>query len=833
MNCADFDARLSDYIDEELSPTEMTAMRRHTLECGPCRAKHDDMLDALRELRSTQPIRASADFETRVITTTHMMTAAPAPARQPILVRMWVPLAAAAGLLIVFVPLLLVLMIRLSTHDSTIRDLNARLEEIKRRPAAAPPKPAPSIRPEEVVFEFVTSMGLVPHEGSVVPQSIRDHILRGDCYVKGQWVSKEEAAKMLEGPAPVPTPPAPDEDALVRKWFEKNGYVKIGDSYFPANYRELARAGKLPLDPPPTVPIDRQRIIEDFLKERDLVEFEGELMSRKRADALAMERAIEPPSTQVVAEVKTLLSGLRIARPTVLREISLYPLLEEGAGAAETIAPLSDAVSSGRFLVTETQQIFVLSVENRGASPVFIPMGTVFTGGKFDRIARTDLMVAASGRAQLPVYCAQPTGYSTRGRTQMDAAGHLAPLSLRRSARQARGQAAVWSSTLELIETLGIDRKDPSLQDLYSNEEVRGARGDADRASEEFLRQHPRARGIAIGFGSRLALVQVYATAELLASQLSALIYSCMLEQILLGKGRELSSQVPNEIRDLKTFIQAAFKSQARAGDLGTDLVIEGRFVGAVTPFKGRPVALTLFAGDLPDRPIEAQMKLSARVIGPKLDRVMSEYNSLLAPAAPAQRIAILKEVAAIGAPQVKAILARHYYDKDIEVRKVSLELTAARQDVSAMPELTKLFDESKRDLPMLAIVSRTLASLPGDKGIEFLVKKIRFLEIDLAASKVVIEAIGDALGKMRSRAALDESMTHLINFYSTCMQMADNPPPGTNLDPKMRLQFREAGQKVQEVLKGLTGQDFANPSEAMHWWNKNREEFIKKITEQ
>lgn len=825
MNCANVDTRLSDFIDEELPFAEMASIRDHLAGCSYCKGKYDDLMDALRDLRATEPIQAPKDFETTVLTRTRLMAAQPGPiaSRRPIVVPIWVPVAAAAALLVIFIPIIMVMTGQVTRHTDEISKLESQLRELNTRPvAAAPVKPPPTVDPAYIISEFVRDLGLVPYEETVVPQSIHDHILQGHWYVNGRWMPRDLAIKTLESPRP-PEPPKIDESEVAKNWLEANRYVKVGDVYVPADYKDLIKSGKLPVErPEPTVAVDRAKFEEEFMKEHDLVKFEGRVMSRAHMTELTTARTIDPPGKILShPSIAALLNGLKIGPPVCHQDVAVYPLLDEAKRANAEYLVIRDAMSASKIHVTEASQSFTIQIDNRGGAPVFIPAGCIFSGGMFERMVKTDVMVAPGQKVAIPVYDTQPHKFSSKTRFGNDSARFIAPFAVCRAARQGYGQAAVWASTFEYAETFGVNRKDPSMDEIFGTLE---AEIDVTRQKlGELIRLHPTARGVAIAIGTQVVLVKVYANAELFATQFPLILASLAVDQTLQARGLVIASDVMNVTRELKTFIERAYVLPAQAVDHGMDLVRHNEIVGTVCAYKGAPVALTLFAADRAEKTLADLMTITSRITGDKMERIIQDYEAMMASAGTNQKVTLLKELSAIGAPQTTRSLAKFYYDKEFDVRMAAVNLTADRKDAAAVPDLIKLFDQvASRDAMMLDVVAKAMARIPDPRCAEHLVKSLRSVPPQNAG--VVVDAVPTA--NLSDRKQLENTLVTLLGFWDYYYQLSLDP--NAQIDAKTRLNVREAALRASEAIKTLTGQSFTTPTEGKTWWSKNKEEFLR-----
>jgi anti-sigma factor RsiW len=74
-DCESIAARLSDYVDETLTPADRDAVDRHLTGCARCREELDDAQEAVRALSGLHKMSAPQDFDRGVEQTIHRRSA--------------------------------------------------------------------------------------------------------------------------------------------------------------------------------------------------------------------------------------------------------------------------------------------------------------------------------------------------------------------------------------------------------------------------------------------------------------------------------------------------------------------------------------------------------------------------------------------------------------------------------------------------------------------------------------------------------------------------------------------------------------------------------------
>lgn len=134
--------------------------------------------------------------------------------------------------------------------------------------------------------------------------------------------------------------------------------------------------------------------------------------------------------------VASLLDGVRVGTPFGHANLTLVPLWGEGCRRyACGFMPATEAVQAGLVQVTELasgSQMYEVSAENIGSSPVLLPAGEELVGGNQDRMVTESTYLGPGTRQIVPTVCIEQGRWQTYSETF--SIGSYAPPLLRRCA---------------------------------------------------------------------------------------------------------------------------------------------------------------------------------------------------------------------------------------------------------------------------------------------------------------------------------------------------------------------------------------------------------------
>ncbi len=259
------------------------------------------------------------------------------------------------------------------------------------------------------------------------------------------------------------------------------------------------------------------------------------------------------------------LDSLGVEEPVSHGPLHLFPL-SGGPSIEEDLVLLDEALKQGTSRVEELHgsgSVPELRVSNEGALPVLILEGDELIGAKQNRVVNSSVLVAADSELILPVSCVERGRWSYRSRAFSSGTGspHLALRRLKSRAvhdslKRGRGhrsdQGAVWEE---------VDRKallHAAASPTHALQDSRSRFSEQLDAFEKLAEELPDGtRGVAVGLGERLVLLEVLAGPRSFAKASRKLLSGYAFEALGLGE----SDGVP-DTQAVMGFIEAAAKAR-------------------------------------------------------------------------------------------------------------------------------------------------------------------------------------------------------------------------------------------------------------------------------
>jgi hypothetical protein len=285
-----------------------------------------------------------------------------------------------------------------------------------------------------------------------------------------------------------------------------------------------------PPAPQPVAEIWEQRGDERFLREalpehdtytreRRILALEEQAQKMQAALAGKQGRETSAPAAPP-SPLATFLGELRVAETNFspYEQVQVWPIELVGPRSADRsrAVPCADAIAQEILAVTEgASRESVVAVNNDAKRSVLVLAGDVLAGGKQDRVAREDVLVAPGQRLSIPTY----TCGRERERTSYVTFRHsdgLATPDLRAmvAADQALlsggvGQDQFDDAVSRTVKALASTSRLGSLDNLYSNPQLSDA---AERLMKKFEKrlEGPSVVGFAFAAGSQILGVDVF-----------------------------------------------------------------------------------------------------------------------------------------------------------------------------------------------------------------------------------------------------------------------------------------------------------------------------------
>lgn len=824
MTCAEVQNLFSEYHDG----SEDERVRAHLASCEPCRREYEAYRSSLELLAAHGRIEASDDLEDRILqavlpraeraellqSTGLQREDRPGLSPPPGRVLPLRTAIAAAGLIVA--AFLSGLAVR-PTDDRTAQ-LEAKIRELEKRP---PPTIVQQNVDEAAIAERIKKeLNLKQLNGQYVSSEFFENVSKGNYFVEGRWITPQQYAELISRRAePGTTEPAAPN---LQKMLTDAGYVERAGIWMKRDDAERFDRGLFPLEPGKWVRMEDLQA--RWMEEHNLVREDGKVMTREQAEEMRGERTIRKPAALPIENpVTARLDGLKIGIPRTYGALSVYPIYGPSS-ESRNFDSLHAALAAGTAQISETSDTFELRITNTGPRPIFIPAGTLFLGGHFARVSRVDAVVEGQ-KVGVPVLCAQPRELSTSTRFSAESGHFIAPLSLRRQLHHPYGQSALWMSTQEHLQALGIQEKAPSINDLYLDDAVMALINQYLAAFSEFVERNRDAVGVAVAVNDRVLMVQIFGDSGTLASNFEQILCASVLEMHLQRKGLPSPAEVPSVLREVKRFIESAFYCEYRSTAEGYRLLEHGEDMGQACLFRNSVVSITLYPKQPERTPIEACLAATAQIPAKKMERVVKDYGVALAKVGPADRPRLIREVAALPSSGVTALLLRQAGEKDFEIRQSALQMLGERQDRAAVPDLVAMFRKSSKDRSLFPVLAQCLARIPDPRCTDALLRGL-----DEAAGdqvRQILEVLPLSILKIKDRPALEQAVQRLAAYYDQMYTAFASPP-----NVLLKQHYGDAALAAREALRKVTAQEFRDPSECSAWWNKNKDAWLSSMTE-
>jgi hypothetical protein len=855
MICETTTAKFSEYFDGGLSPADRRALEDHLRLCGSCTGEWKYYTESLKALHQTKALETTAAFMTQVRssalqhldrkenllrddseTATVVTPLADAPprrtssgpvpraaasapkatARGP-----WIG-AAAAGVVAFLLGLLFAPRGPAAPSLDEVRRVVA--EEMARR---KPVESVPVMVPPDVP-KILAERGLVEVDGQWMPARMRDAFQKGLVCVGGRMMSRKDAAEILgkefaveapvvKDPAPVP-PTATALAPTVDEVLERAGFMKVNDVPVLKSWVEKWGEGWVQ-----TGPNEWRRVAEfrdDVIRDHGLVEYRGKLMSREQAEALQAQMLVRAPEAATATNDFTrAIDGLQIGPPMNVHGITIYPLIPGHPAPKPDYSTLHDALGSGKLDLSDTLGLFAVQVKNPLDKDLLLLQGELLSGGRSSRVVAETTVVFAGQTGRVPVLCVEPGTWRSQDKFVKESGHYIAPPDVRRSLVWEQGQGALWA----LLSKRLAGRA--GLADLF--------RKQADAVSEirgyfaPLAERETQAVGLAVAVGDSLEFVEVFRDRELFQAAFDRVVAGAALDVLEREGEARTATAFPNSVRGVKQFLEAAFFLTYESRDDGLGVRKDDAWVGRVLTAGGAPLHALLFASGAPDWD-----RRTAYAVPPaKLKKAVDDTEARLKTLGPARKIAALRDLATVNAPEVTTALVRHLTEPDGAVRRAVVQELGLGGDFRATDPLLQLLVRSRTDVPQYVEIVKALAKLGDERAVDALLRQLEAAELELA--RPLVQAMPELLLQARSRDILERAVARLILIFES----VEGTIRGEGADPLgMKLRPADAQALLEPLrtsIRLVSGLEFSSSANARKWWNDRdaRERFLKERT--
>jgi hypothetical protein len=677
------------------------------------------------------------------------------------------------------------------------------------------------------VPRILAEKGLVEVDGQWIPARMRDDFKKGLVCVGGRMLSRKEAAEILAkefprepvvvkdtAPAEPPTAAVPSAEELL----ERLGFTRVNDVPVRRDWVERWGEGWVQTGP------NEWRRASDFrdelIREHGLVEYRGKLMTREQAETLRAQMLVRAPEAASAAnDVTRAIDGLQIGPPMNVRGITVYPLLPTQGSPEPAYATLHDALGSGKLEIQDSVGLFAAQLKNPLERDLVLLQGEVLSGGRSTRVVAETTVVLAGQTAKVPVLCVEPGSWRSADKFAKESGHYIAPPELRRSLVWEQGQGAAWS----LLSKRLAGR--PGLSDLF--------RKHAEAISEirgyfaQLAQREGQAVGLAVAVGDSLEFVELFRDRELFQAAFDRVVAGAALDALEREGEPRPATAYPNSARGVKQFLESAFFLTYETRENGYAMKREDATLGRAQLAGGAPLHALLFAGAAP----EWDRRAPYTVPQAKLKRAVDDTESRLKALGPARKIAALRDLATINAPEITIALVRHLAEPDGAVRRAVVQELGLGGDFRATDPLLQLLLRSRSDVPQYVECVKALARLGDERAVEPLLRQLDASEVDLA--KAIIQALPELLLQARGRDVLDRGISRLILLFESVESFVRGEgadPLGNRLRPA---DLQALVEPLRTSIRLISGLEFSSAANARKWWGDRdaRERYLKERT--
>lgn len=354
---------------------------------------------------------------------------------------------------------------------------------------------------------------------------------------------------------------------------------------------------------------DAVRDHDEFARERRhfaLVEEQMKRLEESRREV--PEDAVTSAPPPVASGLALFLGEVRVATGNFpsFKGVQVWPIELASSGVARrpVAVPCSDAIELGILTVVEGASTETVIAENKDAMrAVLVLAGDVLAGGRQDRVARQDVLVAPGERTSIPTYGsgrAHPAVTKKFRRSDGVALPELRALAAADGALVASGvdQAVFDESVERTMKSLASTERRGSLDNLYSNPQL-GLQAEGYTKHFEQRLDSPTVVGFAFSAGSHILGVEAFGDHATFADHRARLLKSYVLA-VLASDRREGESPSRDDVaKVLDAACKGVFHADVAtgAGTLSVFRGLDGASFGFGLLDGSRVVHSVLFTG--------------------------------------------------------------------------------------------------------------------------------------------------------------------------------------------------------------------------------------------
>jgi hypothetical protein len=267
--------------------------------------------------------------------------------------------------------------------------------------------------------------------------------------------------------------------------------------------------------------------------------------------------AVAQASASVDFEDLKIHQGVRHKNLTVFMITGPEPL------KGRDLLTLDEALDQKKIVIRETGNVNQLEAINQSDVDVFIPSGSIFRGGKQDRMCPHDYIIGAGEKVPLQSFCVERGRWTQRGAaptSHFTKSGNFAySRELKAASQLAQSQGAVWSGVarkqMQLSESLEAEVEAPesrsSLELTLDNKKLNETIEETVKALEDLPADQGPTVGFAWAVNGKVHMVDTYGSSELFARLWPKLLRSAAVEAVAAEKDQDRPQATAEQVRDL------------------------------------------------------------------------------------------------------------------------------------------------------------------------------------------------------------------------------------------------------------------------------------------
>ncbi|MBN3039791.1 MAG: hypothetical protein JW867_01550 [Candidatus Omnitrophica bacterium] len=280
--------------------------------------------------------------------------------------------------------------------------------------------------------------------------------------------------------------------------------------------------------------------------------------------------------------VQSFIEALEVGEPIYYENLTIVPIYSTQIKDRTAYYALDEALANNWISINELEggQVPQVMISNNSNKYIYIMGGEILTGCKQDRIVGRDVLIKPKSKNVIvPVYCVEQGRWNYESE-KFYSKSNLGTHELRSAAQKGapEAQSSIWGKVAGYSRRLSVSSETGNYQDIFEDEAV------AQKCSviENHIKDIPNLNrdtvGIAVGLGSRIVSVDIFANPELFRKLWPKIARSSALSSVSeSANGTITQNMAAAFLRDL----HAKTYQHKTAIDLGYELTVSDNQVNA------------------------------------------------------------------------------------------------------------------------------------------------------------------------------------------------------------------------------------------------------------